>query len=256
MSGPVFLSRQAPSSRLVFADLPLVIHKSSLSLHYSQLHRCTLVDWAWAFFNGAMPSSFRRLAPTVLLVLAFVMALGALIVGFLPARGHHPVLVLSRDLSKGDAFGPEVVRKLEVPDELFPEDALTPQTPLPDTWPSEPVKAGTILSESVLAGSALGRELAPDESLVTLMFDQSPVEAGDVADLWALSGECDQSGCASRRVATNARISSISVKDAPAWDSSTSVRLDLIIKSTQVESLLGYSGAGALSLALSSSHKG
>ena len=206
-----------------------------------------------------MPSSLRRLAPTVLLVLALVMALGALIVGVLPARGHHPVLVLSRDLSKGDAFGPEVVRNLEVPDELFPADALAPGTPLPDKWPSEPVKAGTILSESVLAGSALGRELAPDESLVTLMFDQSrlpPVEAGDVADLWALSGECDQSGCASRRVATNARISSISVKDAPAWDSSTSVRLDLIIKSTQVESLLGYSGAGALSLALSSSHKG
>lgn len=209
------------------------------------------------FFDGGMrTSSQRRLLPAAFLVLAFGLALGSLVSGLLPERGRHPVLVLTRDLAKGDAFGPEAVRSAEVPDELFPADALTPDARLPAKWPSEPVRAGTILTESVLSGSALGRKLQADESLITLMFDQSrlpPVEAGDSADLWALTGECDESSCTSSKVASDARISSVSVRDAPAWESSTTVRLDLIVKTAETESVLGHSGAGMLSLALSPS---
>lgn len=199
-----------------------------------------------------------RLLPAVLLVLALGLSLGALASALLPERGRHEVLVLTRDLSKGDAFDAGAVRSVQVPDELFPANALPPGSPLPAKWPSEPVSAGTILTESVLSGSALGRKLRADESLVTLMFDQSrlpPVEAGDYADLWAFAGECDQSGCVSSKVAANARISSVSAPDAPAWESSAAVRLDLIVKTAETESVLGHSGAGTLSLALSSSHE-
>lgn len=198
----------------------------------------------------------RALVPRLLAALALVAALGALALAILGGRSGSSVLVLASDVARGDPFGPASVKTVRAPDGLVPADALPTDSPLPAKWPGEPASAGTILSESVLAGSALGRSLRPEEALITVMFDRSripPLEAGDSVELRSPSGDYDLNGCVGASSTSRARISSISVSDAPAWESSASARLDLIVDAADIESVLGHSGAGTLSLALISS---
>lgn len=196
-----------------------------------------------------------RLWRTVLLVLAAALAASSLTL-VACSRGVD-VLVLTRALSPGDALVPDAITRVRVPEQALPADALTPDDPLPESWPGGQVEAGTILSESIVSGSALGRSLNPGKTIVSVVLDQTqlpPVEGGDRVDLWGLPHNCDEVGCSAALLAQDARISSVSVSDAPAWESSAAARLDIIVNEADVRLVLGHAGTGTLSLALRPSH--
>lgn len=191
----------------------------------------------------------------ILIGLSLVIALGALLLALAPLSAGERVLVLTRDLARDDPLERSALVVIEVPEAARPLDALDPEAPLPPRWPGEAVRAGTILSESVLAGSALGRSLAEGESLVSIALDPThlpPLEAGDSADLWGFPENCDTHGCSATLVSSGARISSVNVGEAPSWSSSDVVRIDLIVDTTQTDEVLGHAGTGTLSVALTS----
>lgn len=192
----------------------------------------------------------------ILIVTAILAAVAALTLVLLPDRGRMRVLVLAVDVSRGQELGPAAVRAIDVPEEARPRDALPVDAPLPKRWPGEPAKAGTVLSESTLAGSALGRALEPGKSVVSIVLDGAqvpPLEPGDSADLWGFPENCDVNGCSAILLSSQARISSISVSDGPAWETSPAARIDLIVDAADTEEVLGHAGTGTLSLAMTSS---
>lgn len=188
----------------------------------------------------------------ILILIACLSSATALALLLRPAPGT-PALVLSRDIARGEAFSASQVREVRLPPEAVPHDLIPVDAPLPSRWPGERALAGTVLSESVLAGSALGRGLRPDESLISIALDSThipPLEAGDQVDLWGFPETCDATSCNAQRIASSGRISSVAVDEAPAWGSAPIARIDLIVDSAHTEAVLGHAGTGTLSLAL------
>lgn len=188
----------------------------------------------------------------ILILIACLSSATALALLLRPAPGT-PALVLTRDIARGEAFSASHVREVHLPPEAVPHDLIPFDAPLPSRWPGERALAGTVLSESVLAGSALGRSLRPDESLISIALDSThipPLEAGDHVDLWGFPETCDATSCNAQRIASSGRISSVAVEEAPAWGSAPIARIDLIVDSAHTEAVLGHAGTGTLSLAL------
>lgn len=191
----------------------------------------------------------------LLILISCVCAVAALVLLMRPSPGT-PALVLARDIARGDTLTSSHVREVRLPAEAVPRDLIPLDFQLPSRWPGESTREGTVLTESVLAGSALGRSLKPDESLVSIAIDSTlipPLEAGDRVDVWGVPDSCDSDSCLAQRIASFGRISSISVDEASAWGSAPLARIDLIVDKAHTETVLGHAGTGTLSLALAPS---
>lgn len=192
----------------------------------------------------------------ILVGLALITALSALVMSLSPFNSDPSVLVLRRDLARGDPLDRSAVMTVRVPAPARPRDALDVNAALPAHWPGEPVKTGTILSESVISGSALGRSLSPGQALVSVSLDPTqvpPLEAGDYVDVWGFPDNCDTQACAATLVSARAKISSVTVGEGATWTSSQAVKIDLIVNAHHTNTVLGHAGTATLSLALSPS---
>lgn len=190
----------------------------------------------------------------ILIAVALICAAGALVLLLRPTPGT-PALALARDVQRGDAFDSSCVREVFLPEGAAPADVLAPDAPLPDVWPGEAASAGTVLSESVLAGSALGRALNANEALLSITLDSAqvpPMEPGDVVDVWGFPENCDVAGCEAQKIAPSARISSFTVTEAGAWSTSPLARIDVRVDSMYANAVLGHASTGTLTLTLRS----
>lgn len=198
-------------------------------------------------------TAIRRLG----LAIIFVFTIGAIALTLIPHPGGHRVLILATDIERGDAIDSSTVTSVEVPERVVPADAITSADVLPATWTGEPATKGTILSESVMAGSALGRSLKPGQNLISVILDRTqvpPLEAGDSVVLWGFPDNCDVNTCSASLLTNQALISSVSVNDASQWGSSATARLDIIVDEAVTETVLGHAGTHTLGLALATPH--
>ncbi|MDC4232176.1 SAF domain-containing protein [Actinomyces sp. B33] len=197
--------------------------------------------------------------PVLRIVLTSLALAGVVAGSLLAMRAAEPgrdVLVAARDLTTGDALAPADVRIVRVPEEAAASDALNGQDRLPQSWRSLPVASGTILTESLVAGSVDSRALGPHEARISLVVEEARVprlEAGDTVDVWSIPGECDERGCSSSLLAGGVRIVSILKEEGPHWQSSPLLRIDVIVDERDSSAVLGHSGAENLSLALRTS---
>lgn len=198
-------------------------------------------------------TAIRRLG----LAIIFVFTVGAIALTLIPHPGGHRVLILASDIERGDAINSSMITPIEVPEQVVPADAFTSADNLPTTWTGEPATKGTILSESVMAGSALGRSLKPGQNLISIVLDRTqvpPLEAGDSVVLWGFPDSCDVNTCSASLLTNQALISSVSVNDTSQWGSSATARLDIVVDEAVTETVLGHAGTHTLGLALAAPH--
>jgi SAF domain. len=191
----------------------------------------------------------RPLLTAVLLVGLVVCALLAL----RPLPEGVVVLVATHALEEGAALEREDLREVRVPPEALPEDAWPVGAELPATWSGAPLPAGTILSESNVAGSAESRGLSPGEArlMLTVPLDQAiGLEVGDTVDIWSSPQMCDGSGCAASLLAEAVRLTSMVVDEDSSWGNSPTARVGLVLRAVDTGRVLGHTGAGTLSLVL------
>lgn len=179
-------------------------------------------------------------------------ALYAVMSFFFPPSGTQ-VLIAGADISAGTPITGQVVVSTNAPADLVPDDAIKSVGSLPPVWPGPSIKKGTILSESLTAGSIHGRSVPTGfhRLSVTLPKNAMPeLESGDLVDLWAMPYACDEHTCEASLISTEVLIGSISVEESPTWGSASTVRTELILRDTDTTKVLGHSGAGTLSLVL------
>ncbi len=187
-----------------------------------------------------------------LILVACISAFSALFLLLRPTPGT-PALALARDIARGEALTSAHIRQVYLPEDAVPRDLIPIDSALPERWAGEHTLEGTVLSESVLAGSALGRSLRKDESLISITLDAAhipPLEAGDHVDLWGFPESCEATTCKAQRLTRSGRISSITVDDTSAWGAAPLARIDLIVDAAHTESVLGHAGTGTLNLTL------
>ena len=206
--------------------------------------------------------SFIKSWPFIRRVCAAV-AVAAILVGALVAiRGASPgveVLVAAKDLSEGQAVDARDFTVVPVPADAAPADALVDPSSVGAVWQGPAIRRGTVVTESIVDGSPAARGLEAGRTRVTVMLDATHlplVEAGDSVDLWTAPRECDETVCAASLLAGDVLIASISNEDSSQWEASASARVDLIVDSADIRSVLGYAGTGTLSLVLRGSHPG
>jgi len=197
----------------------------------------------------------RTLARTRPLLTALLLA-GLVVCALLalrPTPEGVTVLVARRTLEEGSALGREDLREVRVPPEALPEDAWDVGAELPATWTGAPLPAGTILSESNVAGSPASRSLRPGEArlMLTVPLDQAVgLQTGDTVDIWSSPQMCDGSGCAASLLAEAVRLTSMVVDEDSSWGNSPTARVGLVLRAVDTGLVLGHTGAGTLSLVL------
>ena len=192
---------------------------------------------------------FRPLLTALLLAGVVVCALLAL----RPQTEGVVVLVARNTVEDGAPLSDADVQEALVPPEARPEDALDPGAHLPATWTGSTLRAGTVLSESNVAGSPASRALRAGEArlMLTVPLDQSVgLVVGDSVDIWSSPQMCDGSGCAASLLAEAVRLTSIVVDEDSSWGNSPTARVGLVLRAVDTGRVLGHTGAGTLSLVL------
>ena len=180
------------------------------------------------------------------------VAVGALI-AMRPAPDGVAVLVARRDVATGERLSPGDVAQVRVPVPARPADALDSVDDLPPTWPSAPIRQGTVLTETNVAGSPESRALGPDEARLVLSVgaDQAVgLAAGDAVDLWSTPLLCDAEPCAASLLAASVRITSVQEPEEASWSSSDTARVGVVVRSRDIDAVLGHAATGSLSLVL------
>ncbi|MFC7579861.1 hypothetical protein ACFQWG_01270 [Schaalia naturae] len=185
------------------------------------------------------------------------LALAGLVAGALlalrPAPQGVPVLVVRHDVATGQSLSDGDVWTVLVPPRARPADALEAGSSLPTAWEAAPIRAGTVLTESNVAGSPASRALSPGEAQVLLAVgaDQAQgIAAGDLVDLWAPPPSCEENPCSASLLASEVRITSVVAPEASGWASSETVRVGVILRAADTDVVLGHAGSGSLSLVL------
>ncbi|MCD4549010.1 SAF domain-containing protein [Schaalia sp. lx-260] len=186
--------------------------------------------------------------------LTIVTALAAALYVFWPTQERH-VLIAARPLITGTRIEEGALKTVPVPSRYVPEDFLSPNAVLPEMWDGISLKAGTILTESLLAASPAGRAIPPGFADIPLLIDAAhtpELENGDLVDIWALPSSCDSSECAATRIAQNIYVVSSAAKEGTSWASSAQRKIILRLPGSDTEKVLGYAGGGILSVVLHS----
>lgn len=184
------------------------------------------------------------------LVALLALAGGALVLW--PEEGRE-ILVAAEDLNTGSQLTMSSLRPTRAPARLAPTDALTNEAELPDIWDGPAIKAGTVITESLLHGSPAGRALPVGHvRLVVVVAAQGAPEVapGDLVDLWAQPHDCDLTVCKASLIAQRVLVASCEVQETANWQGPATVRLEVIVRDTETDEVLGHSGAGTLSLVL------
>lgn len=166
------------------------------------------------------------------------------------------VLVTSARLTSGMASS-SAVHTVAVPQAAVPADALSADADIPPRWVGADIEAGTVLTESNVAGSADSRALADDEAQVTieLPVDQlTRVSAGDTVQLWASDSFCadEQRKCPATLLADGIRIASISDHDSGPLADSPTQSVSIIMKADETERIVGHVTSDIITLVLRS----
>ncbi|WP_022867480.1 SAF domain-containing protein [Schaalia vaccimaxillae] len=201
-------------------------------------------------------SSWPFLKRLLVSLSALAIVMGIFVVLYGASPGMH-VLVASQDLEEGQELSNENFTLVRVPSRAAPADAVPNVKSIGSHWRGPKVARGTIITESLLAGSAQSRALSSGKSRVSLVLDAAHVPelaAGDVVDLWSIPVECDETVCPATLLVPKVLIASLSNEDVSQWEASYSVRADVIVDSSSVQQVLGQSGTSTLSLVLRGSH--
>ncbi len=167
--------------------------------------------------------------------------------------GQVEVFVLTKDVAPGDSLSTASLRKVTVPVEAVTDDVVTDRDTFPDVWEGEPLKKGTILTESNIPGSESSRALRSDQARLTVQISASQVrdvDSGDRVELWTTEQMCDQSVCAASLLARDVRIVSIEEVGDSAWGTESMALIDIVVPAGETQRVLGYAESGRLSLVL------
>ncbi|QPK81014.1 hypothetical protein G7Y41_08200 [Schaalia sp. ZJ405] len=190
----------------------------------------------------------------ILIGIAAALVVATVIWFLRPTSPGTSVVVATRNLKTGDRLSPAATTHVTVPPNAAPADALT-RDQLPDVWDGPAITQGTIITESLVSGSVLGRELSRDHAQISVVLERihlPDIAPGDFVDVWAIPENCDDPSCSAFLLAGKVRIVSMKDGDASQWDTAQPIQVDLVVNSQDQGTILGHARTGTLGLTLRS----